>query len=165
MEDGREICAEYLVYCKYRVVTAEDGLEALAKANELLPDVILMDLSLPRLDGWETTRRLKSAERTRGIPVIALTAHALTDAKQTALEAGCAVVVTKPCLPKDLEVEIRRQLDGRVTRASHASGASSNSGASNDSSDSSDSSDSKDSKDSKDAADERQDGRQEKGAR
>jgi two-component system cell cycle response regulator DivK len=113
MEDGREICAEYLTYCKYRVATAEDGLEALAKADELLPDVILMDLSLPRLDGWEATRRLKSSDRTRHIPVIALTAHALMDAKNTALEAGCDAVVIKPCLPKELEVEIRRLLESR----------------------------------------------------
>jgi two-component system cell cycle response regulator DivK len=114
MEDGREICAEYLSFFDYQVATAEDGIEALAKANELLPDLILMDLSLPKLDGWETTRRLKSAERTRSIPVIALTAHALLDAQQTALAAGCDAVVTKPCYPKDLVSEIRRQLESRV---------------------------------------------------
>ncbi|HVT61716.1 MAG TPA: response regulator [Thermoanaerobaculia bacterium] len=114
MEDGREICAEYLAFCHYRVATAEDGLEALEKAYELLPDVILMDLSLPRLDGWEATRRLKSDARTRSIPVIALTAHALKDAQDTALEAGCDAVVTKPCVPKELELEIRRQLQARA---------------------------------------------------
>jgi two-component system cell cycle response regulator DivK len=114
MEDGREICAEYLSFCKYRVATAEDGLEALVKASELLPDVILMDLSLPRLDGWEATRRLKENERTRSIPVIALTAHALMDAKETALAAGCDAVVIKPCLPRDLEIEIRRMLESRA---------------------------------------------------
>ena len=113
MEDGREICAEYLAFFDYRVATAEDGIEALAKANDLLPDLILMDLSLPKLDGWEATRRLKSGERTRGIPVIALTAHALSDAQQTALDAGCDAVVTKPCFPKDLVLEIRRQLGQR----------------------------------------------------
>jgi two-component system, cell cycle response regulator DivK len=113
MDDGREICAEYLAFFEYRVATAEDGMEALEKANDLLPDLILMDLSLPKLDGWETTRRLKSQERTRGIPVIALTAHALRDAQQTALEAGCDAVVTKPCFPKDLVLEIKRQLAQR----------------------------------------------------
>ncbi len=110
MEDGREICAEYLTYHSYRVATAADGFEALEKAFALLPDVILMDLSLPGLDGWEATRRLKNDERTRRIPVIALTAHALSSARDEALAAGCDAVVTKPVLPRDLEQAIRRQL-------------------------------------------------------
>ncbi len=110
---GREICSEYLEFRGYRVATAEDGLEALDKANELMPDVILMDLSLPKLDGWEATRRLKQDERTRHIRVIALTAHALADAHDKAMLAGCDAVVTKPCPPRDLEAEVRRQLDAR----------------------------------------------------
>lgn len=114
---GREICAEYLEFRGFRVATAEDGEEALAKAFELLPDVILMDLSLPRLDGWEATRRLKHDERTRDIPVIALTAHALADAHEKAKSAGCDAVVTKPCLPKDLEAEVRRQLEIKAARS------------------------------------------------
>jgi CheY-like chemotaxis protein len=109
--DGREICAEYLVFRKYRVATAADGLEALAKAFELVPDVILMDLSLPEVDGWEATRRLKSDERTRHIPVIALTAHALKSAHDEALAAGCDAVVTKPVMPRDLEAAVRRLLE------------------------------------------------------
>jgi CheY-like chemotaxis protein len=112
-EEGREICAEYLAFRGYGVLTAEDGVEALAKSREHHPDVILMDLSLPRLDGWETTRRLKADAATADIPVIALTAHALSSARQKALEAGCDEVVTKPCIPKDLEEEVRRQLDKR----------------------------------------------------
>jgi len=108
--DGREICAEYLLYRKYRVATAADGLEALAKAFDLVPDVILMDLSLPEVDGWEATRRLKGDERTRHIPIIALTAHALQSAHQEALAAGCDAVVTKPVMPRDLEAEVRRLL-------------------------------------------------------
>jgi CheY-like chemotaxis protein len=114
---GREICAEYLEFRGFRVATAEDGEEALEKAFDLLPDVILMDLSLPRLDGWEATRRLKQDERTRAIPVIALTAHALASAHEKAKAVGCDAVVTKPCLPKDLEAEVRRQLDARGDRA------------------------------------------------
>jgi two-component system, cell cycle response regulator DivK len=110
MEDGREICAEYLTYHSYRVATAADGFEALDKAFALLPDIILMDLSLPGLDGWEATRRLKNDERTRLIPVIALTAHALSSARDEALAAGCDAVVTKPVLPRELELAIRRQL-------------------------------------------------------
>jgi two-component system cell cycle response regulator DivK len=121
MDDGREICAEYLAFFEYRVATAEDGIEALEKANDLLPDLILMDLSLPKLDGWETTRRLKAAERTKDIPVIALTAHALRDAQQSALEAGCDAVVTKPCFPKDLVLEIKRQLAEKAGQPREAS--------------------------------------------
>jgi two-component system, cell cycle response regulator DivK len=111
VDDGREICAEYLEYRGFRVATAADGLEALEKAFELIPDIILMDLSLPKLDGWEATRRLKQDDRTREIPVIALTAHALASTHDRAREAGCDSVVTKPVLPKDLEQEVRRQLE------------------------------------------------------
>jgi two-component system, cell cycle response regulator DivK len=114
---GREIFAEYLEFRGFRVATAADGLEALDKAFELLPDVILMDLSLPQLDGWEATKRLKSDDRTRTIPVIALTAHALASAHDKAMAAGCDSVVTKPCIPRDLEAEVRRQLAARSERS------------------------------------------------
>jgi len=113
VDHGREICAEYQEFRGFRVATAADGREALDKAFELLPDVILMDLSLPVIDGWEATRRLKNDDRTRKIPVIALTAHALSSFHERAKEAGCDSVVTKPCLPKDLEAEVRRQLETR----------------------------------------------------
>jgi CheY-like chemotaxis protein len=114
---GREIFAEYLEFRGFRVATAEDGLEAMEKAFDLRPDVILMDLSLPGIDGWEATRRLKQDERTRSIPIIALTAHALASAHDRAMEVGCDAVVTKPCIPKDLEAEVRRQLALRNGRA------------------------------------------------
>ena len=114
---GREIFAEYLEFRGFRVATAADGLEALDKAFELLPDVILMDLSLPGLDGWEATKRLKGDDRTRAIPIIALTAHALASAHDKAKAAGCDSVVTKPCIPKDLEAEVRRQLAARSGRS------------------------------------------------
>lgn len=109
--EGREICAEYLTFRGYRVATAEDGREALEKAFSLAPDLILMDLSLPHMDGWETTRRLRQDARTRSTPVIALTAHALASARTRALEAGCDEVVTKPVIPRDLEAVVRRQLE------------------------------------------------------
>ncbi|MES1243653.1 MAG: response regulator [Acidobacteriota bacterium] len=114
---GREIFAEYLEFRGFRVATAEDGIEAMDKAFELRPDVILMDLSLPGIDGWEATRRLKQDERTRAIPIIALTAHALASAHDRAKDVGCDAVVTKPCIPKDLEAEVRRQLALRGGRA------------------------------------------------
>jgi two-component system, cell cycle response regulator DivK len=116
VDHGREIFAEYLEFRGFRVATAADGLEALDKAFELRPDVILMDLSLPQLDGWEATKRLKSDDRTRTIPIIALTAHALASAHDRAMAAGCDSVVTKPCIPKDLEAEVRRQLAARTER-------------------------------------------------
>ena len=127
--EGREICAEYLAFRGFRVATAEDGIEALAKTRDLLPDVILMDLSLPRLDGWEASRALKDDERTRHIPIIALTAHALSSARERAVAAGCDSVVTKPCLPRRLEAEVRRQLgmapvEAEGDEAGDAAGAS-----------------------------------------
>jgi two-component system, cell cycle response regulator DivK len=118
VDHGREIFAEYLEFRGFRVATAADGLEALEKAFALRPDVILMDLSLPGIDGWEATWRLKHDDRTRNIPVIALTAHALASAHEKAREMGCDAVVTKPCPPKELEQEVRRQLAASQDRGS-----------------------------------------------
>jgi len=112
MPDARRICTEYLEYRHFRVETAEDGLEALVKAHELRPDLILMDLSMPRLDGCEATRMLKSDARTARIPVIAVTAHGSGGAPEQALDAGCVAVVMKPVPLRDLEGEIRRALAG-----------------------------------------------------
>jgi two-component system, cell cycle response regulator DivK len=109
-EDVRTICAEYLEFHGYQVVTAADGQEALDRAFAHPPDLVVMDLSMPVLDGLEATRRLKADERTRHVPVIALTAHAMRSSLAEALAAGFDAVVTKPCLPKDLEAEISRQL-------------------------------------------------------
>jgi CheY-like chemotaxis protein len=110
-QDAREMYAEYLAYSGFRVAEATNGVEALEKAFELLPDVILMDLSLPGMDGWAATRRLKTDERTRRIPVVALTGHALAGASESARQAGCDAFVTKPCLPDELVVQVRRMLD------------------------------------------------------
>lgn len=110
--EAREICAEYLGFHGYRVVTAEDGEEALTKAFELIPDVILMDLSLPRLDGWAATRRLKDDPRTQAIPIVALTGHALSTERERALEAGCDDVITKPVVPRDLLAQVQHLLGG-----------------------------------------------------
>ena len=109
-EDAREMYAEYLRFCGFRVAEARNGNEALEQAFSLMPDLILMDLSLPGMDGWEATRRLKADERTRQIPVVALTGHALAGASEGAKNAGCDSFVTKPCLPDDLVVEVRRML-------------------------------------------------------
>lgn len=108
--DSREMYVDFLVYSGFRVSEAKDGHEALSRAREARPDVILMDLSMPGIDGWEVTRRLKDDPVTRGIPIIALTGHALATDAQRAYQAGCDAFVTKPCLPDDLVVEIRRIL-------------------------------------------------------
>ena len=80
----------------FEVMTAEDGEAGCAKAEAELPDVILMDLDLPVIDGWEATRRLKRAAATRDIPIIALTAHAMLGSREQALAAGCDEFDTKP---------------------------------------------------------------------
>jgi CheY-like chemotaxis protein len=109
-EDAREMYAEYLRFCGFRVAEARNGNEALEQAFTLMPALILMDLSLPGMDGWEATRQLKADKRTRHIPVVALTGHALAGASEGAKKAGCDSFVTKPCLPDDLVVEVRRML-------------------------------------------------------
>ena len=116
-EDAREMYAEYLRFCGFRVAEARNGNEALEQAFSLMPDLILMDLSLPGMDGWEATRQLKADTRTNKIPVVALTGHALAGASEGAKKAGCDSFVTKPCLPDDLVVEVRRML-GMATQPS-----------------------------------------------
>ena len=110
-QDAREMYAEYLQFSGFRVAEARNGNEAVDQAFALKPDLILMDLSLPGMDGWEATRVLKADERTKHIPVVALTGHALAGASEGARKAGCDSFVTKPCLPDDLVVEVRRMLD------------------------------------------------------
>ena len=112
-QDNREMFAEFLSLSGFRVAEAATGREAIDRGFELLPDVILMDLSLPELDGWEATRQLKSDPRTRHIPIVALTGHALADHSREAREAGCDAFLTKPCLPEVLVIEIRKMLDRR----------------------------------------------------
>ncbi len=108
--DAREMYSEYLQFSGFDVVEATNGMEALQSAIDRSPDIILMDLSLPVMDGWEATRRLKADERTASIPVVALTGHALAGISEGAKQAGCDAFVTKPCLPEDLVKEIRRIL-------------------------------------------------------
>ena len=109
-QDAREMYAEYLQFSGFRVAEARNGNEAVEQAFALKPDLILMDLSLPGMDGWEATRRLKADDTTRHIPIVALTGHALAGASEGARKAGCDSFVTKPCLPDDLVVEVRRML-------------------------------------------------------
>src|SRR2546428_6502907 len=108
--DAREMYSEYLEFSGFDVIQAVNGIEALQRAVDTAPDIILMDLSLPVMDGWEATRRLKADERTTSIPVVALTGHALAGISEGAKKAGCDAFVTKPCLPEDLVREIRKVL-------------------------------------------------------
>jgi CheY-like chemotaxis protein len=119
--DAREMYSEYLQYSGFDVIEAGNGLEALQQAVERSPDIILMDLSLPVMDGWEATRRLKADQRTAGIPVVALTGHALAGISEGARRAGCDAFVTKPCLPEDLVKEIRKVLDQSSTSSAKKS--------------------------------------------
>jgi CheY-like chemotaxis protein len=118
--DNRDIYVQFLTYSGLRVEEAENGHQALDKAFTLRPDVIVMDLSLPGLDGWEATRRLKQDPRTRDIPVIALTGHALAGHSKGALDAGCDAFIIKPCLPERLLDEIRAILAAARPRSGEA---------------------------------------------
>ena len=100
----------------YEVVAATDGMRGLSSARSESPDLILMDMSLPELDGWEVTRQLKADAATRNIPVIALTAHAMVSDRLKALEAGCDDYDTKPVDFKRLVSKIESTLRQQVTR-------------------------------------------------
>lgn len=101
-DDAREMYRDYLEFSGFSVHTARDGHEALVKARSLMPDLILMDLSMPGLDGWEATRLLKSDPATSGLVIVALSAHALAAEGERARQAGCDGFIAKPCLPHDL---------------------------------------------------------------
>lgn len=109
-DDAREMYAEYLEFLGYQVHTARDGQEAIQVAQQSQPDIILMDLSLPVVSGWEATRQLKLDARTRDIPVMALTGHVLPAHSEKAMEAGCDEFVSKPALPDTVANKIRALL-------------------------------------------------------
>ncbi len=107
-EMNRDMLSRRLKRNGYDVVIAIDGQQGVDMAASETPDLILMDMSLPVIDGWEATRRVKANEATRGIPVIALTAHAMAGDREKAIEAGCEDYDTKP-------VEITRLLEKITT--------------------------------------------------
>jgi CheY-like chemotaxis protein len=121
-QDNREMYAEFLAYQGFRVIQAANGVEALDQAFTNRPDIIIMDLSLPVMDGWEATRRLKADRRTNAIPVVALTGHAMQGHSKGAIEAGCDSFVAKPCLPDQLVAEIRKMLSTAPGNAAKAEG-------------------------------------------
>ena len=95
-QDGRELVAEYLTFRGFTVHTANDGAAAIEMAAAVAPDVVLLDLSMPGIDGWQAARILKSNPSTRNIVVVAVTAHALPRETQAARDAGCDGVICKP---------------------------------------------------------------------
>ena len=113
MKDNREVYAEYIRMAGIAVETAADGFEGIEKAILLQPDAIVMDLSMPYLSGFDTVRVLRGHERTRSIPVLALTG-AMLDSEARAREEGFSAFLRKPCLPQYLLHELRRFLPAQV---------------------------------------------------
>ena len=109
-EDNRVMYVEYLQFQGFRVAEAVNGQEAIEQTQKLMPVVIVMDLSLPVMDGWEATRRIKADPKTKHIVVIALTGHAEPAHAKKARDAGCDDFVAKPCLPEALVARIREHV-------------------------------------------------------
>lgn len=107
---NRKIFSGMLTHAGLRVVEAEDGHQALAAVAADPPDLILMDLSIPGIDGWECTRRLKADPKTKAIPIIALTAHAMRGDEERALQAGCDGYLSKPISPKKVVELVKERL-------------------------------------------------------
>jgi CheY-like chemotaxis protein len=106
-DDTRDVNALYMRTQGIRVETAVTGLQAISMASQIRPDVIVMDLGLPGLDGWEATRRLKADAGTRSIPIVAISAHAMPSDEVRAREVGCDLFLRKPCTPDALLTAIR----------------------------------------------------------
>jgi two-component system cell cycle response regulator DivK len=110
-ELNRDVLSRRLAASGYEVLVAEDGLQGLALAKARQPDLILMDLGLPDIDGWECVRRLRANPATRTVPVVALTAHAMRGDREKALDAGCDEFDTKPIDFANLLIKMRSLLD------------------------------------------------------
>lgn len=113
-EDNLLVYRTILEHVGYRVIEARDGEEGIESAHSAHPDIILMDISIPKVDGWEATRRLKSDDATRDIPIVALTAHALDEDREKALLAGCDGYLAKPVEPRRVVEEVRRFIGSAV---------------------------------------------------
>ena len=115
-EDNRIIYCTVLRHLGYEVIEAQDGVQAVELARAVQPDLILMDISIPRMDGWEATRILREDPRTRAIPIIALTAHALADDRERGSEVGFSSYLAKPVEPRVVVAEIRRWIGEGTSR-------------------------------------------------
>jgi len=112
-QDNREMVVKVLKFNGYQVVEAVDGEEAIEKAKAEDPDLILLDIFLPKMDGYEATRRLKGDTSLRNIPIIALTAHAMKGSMEEALAAGCDGYISKPIDVRELPKQIQHFLKPR----------------------------------------------------
>lgn len=119
-EMNRDMLSRRLIRRGYDVVMAEDGSAGLKMAAECCPDLILMDMSLPEIDGWEATRRLKADANLSSIPVIALTAHAMGSDREKAMAAGCDDFDTKPIELERLLGKIQERLGGPASSPGQA---------------------------------------------
>ena len=108
--DNRTLIMDILLSMDYEVIEAVDGAEGIRKASSERPDLILMDLSLPHVDGWTATRQIKADPSLETIPIIALTAHAMVGDREKALAAGCDDYLSKPIDLQELVVKIRKYL-------------------------------------------------------
>lgn len=111
-EDNRIIYSTVLRHVGFVVIEAGDGLQAIALARSAKPDLILMDISIPELDGWEATRILRADPETQSIPIVALTAHAMADDRERAAEIGFTSYLAKPVEPRAVVAEVRRWIGG-----------------------------------------------------
>lgn len=112
--DGRRMYADWLTQAGFRVEQAHNGLQALERAWDSIPHVVVTDLNIPGIDGFELTRRLRHDSRTRDVPVIAVTGYAaFASDPERARRAGCDAVLPKPCSPEDLETAIRELIRER----------------------------------------------------
>lgn len=112
--DAREMYTESLVAAGFAVTGAGSGEEAIDQALALTPAAIIMDVSLPGIDGWTATRELKADPRTAAIPVLAVTGHSWSNAHETAREVGCEGLLVKPCLPDEMVHAVKRLLNARA---------------------------------------------------
>lgn len=110
--DNRRIVVKVLSVEGYDIVEATDGVQALARAHSERPDLILMDLALPNMDGWEATRRLKADPETRAIPIVALTAFAMRGDEEQARAAGCDDYIPKPARPVAIREVVKKYTGG-----------------------------------------------------
>ncbi len=108
--DARGLYEEYFAHLGFRVETAQNGADAIQSAHRAWPAVIIMDLAMPELDGWQAIKRLKESPATADIPIVALSAHAFGEEPERAREAGADLCLSKPCLPSQLARVIRAML-------------------------------------------------------
>lgn len=117
--DARAVYSEYLEYVGFRVITAADGEQAVTAATAEWPAIIIMDLAMPKVDGWEAIRRLRADPLTAEIPIVALSAYAFGDAQLRARDLGADLCLTKPCLPSQVALVCRAMMSNSSRAFTH----------------------------------------------